>query len=79
MTLLEYMKGLDSQAIVALAAHCKTSVGQLKQIAYGHRRAGAALSIAIDRSTAGQVTCEVLRPDIDWHYLRTSAPVGNAA
>lgn len=73
MTLLDYMKGLDRERVERLAAACSTSVGQLKQVAYGNRRAGASLAIAIDRGTAGQVTCEELRPDIDWQYLRGSS------
>ena len=27
---------------------------------------------AIERETAGQVTCEQLRPDVDWGYLRAT-------
>lgn len=73
MTLLEYMKALDRDGVERLAVDCCTSIGQLKQVAYGNRRAGAPLAIAIDRGTAGQVTCEELRPDIDWQYLRGSS------
>ncbi|QWE81232.1 transcriptional regulator [Pseudomonas donghuensis] len=74
MNLLDYIKGLSSAQVEALAEACKTSAGQLKQVAYGNRRASAGLAIAIDRVTAGLVTCEELRPDIDWPYLRRSAP-----
>ena len=28
---------------------------------------------AIQRATKGKVTCEDLRPDVDWAYLRNSA------
>lgn len=28
---------------------------------------------AIERATGGQVTCEDLRPDVDWGYLRNTA------
>jgi len=69
MKLLDYIKGLDKAQLEAFAADCSTTVGQLKQVAYG-RRAGAELVIAIDRSSAGLVPCETLRPDIDWQYLR---------
>lgn len=27
---------------------------------------------AIERATQGQVTCEELRPDVDWGYLRAT-------
>lgn len=74
MTLLEYIKQLESKAgLDALASRCGTSVGQLKQVAYGHRRANASLAIALDRETDGKVPCEVTRPDVDWGYLRGSA------
>ncbi|MDN6857254.1 YdaS family helix-turn-helix protein [Pseudomonas sp. CAN2814] len=73
MTLLEFLKALGGDELQAFAESCSTSVGQLKQVAYGHRRANAQLAIAIDRHTSGQVSCEAVRPDIDWQYLRGSA------
>lgn len=73
MTLLDYMKGLTPEQLGEFAEACSTSVGQLKQVAYGHRRAGAGLAIAIDRHSGGQVPCESLRSDIDWQYLRETA------
>lgn len=73
MTLLDFIKGMDAAQLGAFAANCGTSAGQLKQVAYGNRRANAGLAIAIDRQTKGKVTCEVLRPDIDWQYLRVDA------
>lgn len=30
---------------------------------------------SIERATNGAVRCEVLRPDVDWAYLRTSKPL----
>ncbi|ANI16787.1 hypothetical protein A9C11_23690 [Pseudomonas citronellolis] len=71
MTLLEYIKQLQSKTDVdELASKCGTSAGQLKQVAYGHRRASASLAIDLDRETGGVVACEETRPDIDWAYLR---------
>lgn len=72
MTLHEYLKSLDKTSLDAFAARCGTSVGQLKQVAYGNRRASAALAVGIERESAGSVTCEQLRADIDWAYLRGS-------
>lgn len=77
MTLLEYIKILDDAQLKTFASRCSTSVGQLKQVAYGNRRANAALSISIDRHSGSRVTCESLRPDIDWQYLRTQAPANH--
>ena len=79
MTLHDYIKLLDKQALESFAARCGTSVGQLKQVAYGHRRPGAALAISIERETDRPVVCELMRPDIDWAYLRNTEPAKSAA
>lgn len=70
MTLSEYLKTMDKEGLEAFAHCCGTSVGQLKQVAYGNRRASAGLAVCLDRETAGVIRCEALRPDIDWAYLR---------
>lgn len=72
MNLHEYIKSLGKLELEQLAVRCGTSVGQLKQVAYGHRRASAGLAVCIDRETEGKVTCEELRSDIDWGYIRGS-------
>lgn len=72
MTLLDYIKPLDKNALLALARQCGTTPGQLKQVAYGNRRANASLAIALDRETDGAIRCEDTRPDIDWAYVRNS-------
>jgi len=79
MTLHEYIKGLDKEALEILARRCITSVGQLKQVAYGNRRASAALAVALERETGGKVTCEQLRSDIDWAYIRRTGSNKQAA
>ncbi|MFV2946442.1 transcriptional regulator [Pseudomonas japonica] len=70
MDLHTYIKELDKAALDNLAKRCDTTAGQLRQVAYGNRRANAGLAISLDRETAGAVTCEEMRPDIDWAYLR---------
>lgn len=70
MTLSEYLKTMDKDGLESLARRCGTSVGQLKQVAYGNRRASAGLAVSLDRETGGGIRCESLRPDIDWAYLR---------
>jgi DNA-binding transcriptional regulator YdaS (Cro superfamily) len=79
MNLHEYIKPLAKAALDDLAARCGTSAGQLKQVAYGNRRPNASLAINIERETRASVTCEELRPDIDWAYLRSSQPSSNQA
>lgn len=71
---------LTKSARATLAERCKTSVGFLVQVAYGHRRAGESLCINVERETAGAVRCEELRPDVDWAFLRgTAKPPKKAA
>ena len=31
---------------------------------------------AIEKATDAAVTCEALRPDVDWNYVRGTSPVG---
>lgn len=70
MSLHAYIKVLDKAKLDELATRCSTTAGQLKQIAYGHRRASVVLAVSLERETQGFVTCEQLRPDVDWAYLR---------
>lgn len=72
MTLHEYLKGLGKEGLDDFARRCGTTIGQLRQVSYNNRRAGAALAVSIERESKGSVTCDQLRPDIDWHYLRHS-------
>ena len=53
----------------AFAERCETSLGQIRNVAYG-RLCGEKLAIAIERESQGAVRCEDLRPDVDWAYLR---------
>ena len=40
----------------------------------GTRSFPAELCIPIEKATQGAVRCEDLRPDVDWSYLRGTAP-----
>ncbi|MBP0943113.1 YdaS family helix-turn-helix protein [Pseudomonas alliivorans] len=73
MNLNDYIKRIGKSHLSDFASRCGTTVGQLKQVAYGYRRPSASLAICIDRESCGEVVCEELRPDIDWAYLRNSA------
>jgi len=72
MDLTEYLKSLTPKARNSFADRCGTTVGQLRQVAGGYRRAGESLAINIERESGRQVTCEDLRPDVDWAYLRST-------
>lgn len=73
MKLIDLIRSLEPAQLDALAERSGTSVGNLKQIAYGYRLAGPGLAINLDRESGRAVTCEELRPDIDWAYLRNSS------
>ena len=72
MTLYDYLKGFDKPSADAFAERCRTTFGQLRQVAYGNRRASAGLAVDIERESGRAVICEDLRPDTDWAYLRRS-------
>lgn len=46
----------------------------LSQLAGGHGNASAELAIAIEKATSGQVSCEDIRPDVEWWVLRKGSP-----
>lgn len=69
MKLLDYIKPLTREQLEEFAEGCGSTVGQIKQVAYG-RRASAELAIRIDIASQGKVSCEDIRADIDWSYLR---------
>ncbi|MFD1699896.1 transcriptional regulator [Halopseudomonas phragmitis] len=69
---------MTSEQLEAFAFGCGTTPGQIKQVAYG-RRASAELAIRIDIASGAAVTCEDIRPDVDWGYLRNSNDSNKAA
>jgi len=70
MELKTYIASMSIAEREAFAAKCDTTYAFLRNVAYGQRRAGESLCINIERESAGSVTCEELRPDVDWAYLR---------
>ncbi len=56
MTLHDYIKALRKDELEVFASRCETS----------------ALAINIERESSAAVSCEEMRPDVDWAYLRQS-------
>ena len=79
MELKKYLDKLSREDKSSFAEKCGTSLAFLRNVAYGYKRAGESLCINIERESGGAVTCEELRPDVDWAYLRSSAPKAEAA
>ena len=52
------------------SSRCGTSWAHLRNVALYGKTCGESLAINIERETKGAVTCEDLRPDVDWQYLR---------
>jgi DNA-binding transcriptional regulator YdaS (Cro superfamily) len=77
--LLDYLNAMDPAEQQQFAKRCGTSVGYIRKAASIGQKLGESLSIAIDRETSGEVTCEELRPDVDWAYLRGSRKLRKTA
>lgn len=72
----EYLDALkDDGAREAFAKRCRTSLQYIRLVGYGHKRAGESLAINVERESARRVTCEQLRPDVDWAYIRGTKKV----
>jgi DNA-binding transcriptional regulator YdaS (Cro superfamily) len=57
----------------ALAAHLGITKGAVSQWKDAARKIPAEYCPTIERLTEGQVSCEEMRPDVDWAYLRAAA------
>ena len=69
MDLNTYYNLLPMQERPGFIERCGTSPGHMKNVIYG-RVAGLNLCINIERESHGLVTCEEMRNDVDWNYLR---------
>lgn len=76
MDLRTFYLGLAIDGREAMAAACGTTLGHLRNVAYG-KLCGEALAMNIERYTNGVVTCEELRPDLtdQWSYMRRTVAV----
>lgn len=67
-TFKTYIYSMPMAARHSFAQACGTSWLFLRNVAYGHSKAGEKLSVAIERESRGAVTRKDLRPD-DWHEI----------
>lgn len=77
MTLDQYLREFES--VAGFAKKLGVPSPLVSQWKTGQRRTPADRCPAIERATNGAVRCEDLRPDVDWAYLRGTAPVINQA
>lgn len=70
MELKAFLQTMTTKERESFASRCETSAGHLRNLSYGYRRCAESLAIAIERESAGQVTAEELRSDVDWAFIR---------
>ncbi len=68
----DYYYGIPVKRREAFAKRVGVSAGYLKLVAQGERQVGESVAIEVEKASAGAVTVEELRPDVDWAYLRSS-------
>lgn len=78
------MKAIDRASSLVgsqseLARRLDVSRAFVSQLCSGIRPVPVRVAIAIERETAGAVTVEELRPDIDWSGIRAQSPHRAAA
>lgn len=60
----------------ALATAMQCSLPFVRQMALGQKQVPAYRCPAVERITGGEVLCNDLRPDIEWHRDQTGKPTG---
>lgn len=72
MNLQEYLKQEGRGALARLSKKISVKPPIVSFWASGQRQVPAERCPEIERITNGQVTCEELRPDVNWAVLRNS-------
>lgn len=68
--LLRYINKLNLNERRKFEIEGGISIGYIRKAASTEQRLGAEYCIAIEKATNREVTCEEIRPDIDWKYIR---------
>jgi DNA-binding transcriptional regulator YdaS (Cro superfamily) len=67
-----YLATLSPEDRAQFACRCGTTVGYLRKAVSIGQKLGESLCIALERESGRAITCEAVRPDVDWAYLRGS-------
>jgi DNA-binding transcriptional regulator YdaS (Cro superfamily) len=70
--LREYIKSLNAEQRVAFSEAIGASIGHLRKAISLRQKLSPAVVVEIERASSGRITCEQLRPDVNWGYLRSS-------
>lgn len=71
--LLAYLNALPKDEREGWCRRCGTSEGYVRKAISTGAKFGPELCIAFERESGRTVTCEDVRPEVDWSYLRSSA------
>lgn len=75
-SLLHYLNSLPLDEREGFASRCNTTVGYLRKACSKGQKLGETLCIRIAYESAGAVSCEDLRPDVDWPAIRRAVKSG---
>lgn len=73
MKLRSFINSMRPQEQIEFAKRCGTTIGYLRKAISKGQAFGADICVEIEKNSHGAVTCEELRPDIDWAYIRGNA------
>lgn len=73
-TLRKYLNSLSRTEQTEFAVACGTTLGYLRKAISVNQRLGLELCVVLEKKSFGSVYCEELRPDVDWAFLRNTAP-----
>lgn len=78
-TLLDYLNAIPLDARDSFAARCGTTFDYLRQVGYGNRTCTERLAINLERESRRALLCEVLCPDADWAFVRSTKKIRTPA
>lgn len=72
MQLIDFIKSMPMKERIVFADKCGTTIGYLTKAICRKQKLGANLCVEIEKNSMGAVTCEEIRGDVDWGFLRNT-------
>ncbi len=66
----DYLKAKTQSQRATFAIRCGTTNGHMNNVALGWKPCSAALAVAIERESKGEIRCEAMCPGVDWAVVR---------
>lgn len=70
--LQKFLKAMPPDDRESFATRCGTTLGYLRKAISTGQQLGEKLCVNIDRESGGVISCESLRDDVDWAYIRAT-------